>query len=253
MIGDSHAAAFGEGCFSPGTAKATLGTGCSILLNTGNRRISSTQGMVTTICWSTSERVDYALEGIIVTCGATIAWLRDHLGLFAQSRATQDMAQAAGDSHGVYLVPAFSGLGAPHWRMDLKAAITGLTFDCDKTHIVRAALESIAFQIRDVIGAMEQDSGIALQQLQVDGGITANGFVMQSLADLLGTRVVNIGMQEVSALGAAHLAGLQQGMCKRLTPMFQGNEQLYVPGSRSDQERMQRRHAGWLRAVQQLG
>ena len=252
MIGDSHAAAFGEGCFSPGTAKATLGTGCSILLNTGKRRISSTRGMVTTICWSTRERVDYALEGIIVTCGASIAWLRDNLGLFAQSRDTQDMARAAEDSHGVYLVPAFSGLGAPHWRMHLKAAITGLTFGCNKNHIVRAALESIPFQIRDVIGAMEQDSDIALQQLQVDGGITANAFVMQCLADLLGKRVANIGIEEVSALGAAHLAGLQQGMFEQMTALAQGHEKQYVPGTPPAQEAMQQRYQGWLRTVQQL-
>jgi glycerol kinase len=253
LIGDSHAAAFGEGCFSPGTAKATLGTGCSILLNTGSQRIRSTQGMVTTICWSTRERVDYALEGIIVTCGATIAWLRDNLGLFAQSRDTQAMAQAAEDSHGVYLVPAFSGLGTPHWRMDLKAAITGLTLGCDKNHIVRAALESIPFQIKDVLDAMEQDSDIPLQQLQVDGGITANGFVMQCLADLLGTQVVNIGIQEVSALGAAHLAGLQQGTFKQLAPLAQGREKLYSPGSPADRESMQQRYQGWIKAVQQLG
>jgi len=252
MIGDSHAAAFGEGCFAPGTAKATLGTGCSILLNTGDRRIRSAQGMVTTICWSTRERVDYALEGIIVTCGATIAWLRDNLGLFVQSRDTQAMAEAAEDSHGVYLVPAFSGLGAPHWRMDLKAAITGLTFGCDKNHIVRAALESIPFQIKDVIDVMEQDSDIPLQQLQADGGITANGFVMQCLADLLGTQVANIGIQEVSALGAAHLAGLQQGIFKGLTPLAQGREKLYSPGACSDQAAMQQRYQGWIRAVQQL-
>jgi len=195
---------------------------------------------------------DYALEGIIVTCGATLAWLRDNLGLFAQSRDTQDMAQAAGDSQGVYVVPAFSGLGGPHWRMDLKAAIVGLTFGCDNKHIVRAALESIPFQIRDVIAAMEQDSDIPLQQLQVDGGITANGFVMQCLADLLGTKVMNIGIQDVSALGAAHLAGLQQGIFKQLEPLAQGKEKLYVPGPRTDQESMQQRYEGWIRAVQQL-
>ena len=254
MIGDSHAAAFGEGCFSPGTAKATLGTGCSILLNTGVRRITSSRGMVTTICWSTSERVDYALEGIIVTCGATIAWLRDNLGLFAESRDTQEMARSVGDSHGVYVVPAFSGLGAPHWRMDLKAAITGLTFGCDKKHIVRAALESIPFQIRDVITAMEQDSGISLQQLQADGGITANGFVMQCLADLLGANIINIGIQEVSALGAAHLAGLQARIFSQIErlPHCDANKTLFQPGSRSDQETMQQRYDGWVDAVGQI-
>lgn len=254
MIGDSHAAAFGEGCFSPGTAKATLGTGCSILLNTGAQRITSTQGMVTTICWSTEERVDYALEGIIVTCGATINWLRDNLGLFDQDRETQEMALAAGDSQGVYLVPAFSGLGAPHWQMDLKAAIMGLTFGCDKNHIVRAALESIPFQIKDVIAAMEQDSGITLQQLQVDGGVTANRFVMQFLADLLGTNVVNIGIQEVSALGAAHLAGLQQGIFSKVDRLSQCdvNETVFAPGTNLNQETIQKHYDGWTKAVRQL-
>lgn len=212
MIGDSHAAAFGEGCFTAGTAKATLGTGCSILLNTGSSRVTSTQGMVTTICWSTEGRIDYALEGVIVSCGAVIQWLRDQLGLFVESRQTEAMALAAKDNNGVCLIPAFSGMGTPYWRMDLKAAIAGLTFGCDKNHIVRAALESIAFRIKDVLTAMEKDSGIAPAALNVDGGITANQFVMQFLADLLNTDVTTIGLEEVSALGAACLAGLQAGI-----------------------------------------
>jgi glycerol kinase len=219
MIGDSHAAAFGEGCFTAGTAKATLGTGCSILLNTGPTRVVSKQGMVTTICWSTGNRIDYALEGVIVTCGATIQWLRDHLGLFAESRQTEAMALAAKDNHGVCLIPAFSGMGTPYWRMDLKAAILGLTFGCDKTHIVRAALESMAFQVKDVLAAMEADSGIAPAALNVDGGITANRFVMQFLADLLNLKVMTLGMEEVSALGAACLAGLEAGLFKHLTDL----------------------------------
>jgi glycerol kinase len=209
MIGDSHAAAVGEGCFTEGSAKATMGTGCSILLNTGSKRIQSKQGMVTTICWSTSDRIDYALEGVIVTCGAVVKWLRDQLGLFAENQDTAAMAHALRDSNGVVLIPAFSGLGTPHWRMDLKAGIMGLTFGCDKKHIVRAALESIPIQIKDVIDAMQADSNIPLAGLNVDGGITANTFVMQFLADLLNVSVTNIGIEEVSALGAAYLAGLQ--------------------------------------------
>lgn len=254
MIGDSHAAAFGEGCFSPGTAKATLGTGCSILLNTGPKRIASTSGMVTTICWSTTERVDYALEGIIVTCGATINWLRDNLGLFAESRQTEAMAQSVPDTHGVYLVPAFSGLGAPHWLMDLKAAIVGLTFGCNKSHIVRAALESIPYQIKDVIAAMERDSGIALQALRADGGITANRFVMQFLADLLGTDVVNIGIQDVSALGAAYMAGLQQGLFDSIDQLASSNraQKSFQPGPESDRRKARKLHEGWSRAIRQL-
>jgi glycerol kinase len=252
MVGDSHAAAFGERCFSPGAAKATLGTGCSILLNTGAKRVASKAGMVTTICWSTSDRVDYALEGIIVTCGATINWLRDSVGLFADSRETETMALSVGDSAGVYLVPAFSGLGAPHWKMDLRAAILGLTFGCDKNHIVRAALESIPFQIKDVIVAMEADSGIKLQELKVDGGITTNRFVMQLLTDLLQTDVVTIGMPDVSALGAACLAGLQSGMFQGVGQLerLSMDKQAYSPGPGA--QAAHTAYEGWEGAIQQL-
>ncbi|MCF0051823.1 glycerol kinase GlpK [Dyadobacter sp. LJ53] len=212
MIGDSHAAAFGEGCFAPGIAKATLGTGSSILMNIGKVPKPSQNGMVTTIGWSMGEHVEYALEGVIVTCGATISWLKNNLGMFGEITDTQEMANAVRDNNGVYLVPAFSGLGAPHWDMSRKASITGLTFDCNKNHIVRAALESIPYQIKDVIMAMESDTGILLQELKIDGGLTANTFVVQFLADLLEKPVVNLGFPEVSALGAAYLAGLQAGV-----------------------------------------
>jgi len=212
MIGDSHAAAFGEGCFGPGVAKATLGTGSSILMTIGAQPKPSQQGMVTTIGWSAGDRVEYALEGVIVTCGATIEWLKTHLGLFSDIRETESMARSVKDSGGVYLVPAFSGLGAPHWDMNRKASITGLTFNSNKNHIVRAALESIPFQIKDVIVAMENDTGIALQELKIDGGLTSNNFVVQMLADLLEKPVVNLGFPEVSALGAAYLSGLYSGV-----------------------------------------
>jgi len=252
MIGDSHAAAFGEGCVEPGMTKATMGTGSSILLNTGSETVRSKIGMVTTICWSIPGRIDYALEGIIVTCGATINWLRDRLGLFADSRETEKMALSVENSNGVYLVPAFSGLGAPYWKMDAKAAILGLTMGCDKTHLIRAALESIPFQIKDVIAAMEQDSGITLQELKTDGGITANHFVMQSLADLLNTKVVNIGMEEVSALGAAYLAGLQHGVFKDIDQI----KSLNIGGKQFspnvDVKDAQASYEGWKKAVQKL-
>jgi glycerol kinase len=252
MVGDSHAAAFGEGCFWPGMAKATMGTGSSILLNTGPERIKSNQGMVATICWSVPERVAYALEGIIVTCGATINWLRDQLGLFAESKQTEQMALSLEDNHGVYLVPAFSGLGAPHWKMNSRAAILGLTFGCDKNHVVRAALESIPYQIKDVIAAMEKDSKINLKELRVDGGITANKFIMQFLADLLQTNVVNIGLEEVSALGAAYLAGLEVGIFKdinQLETLNLGKKQ-FSPGANS--EKVLAFYEGWQKAVQML-
>ncbi|HEY4326426.1 MAG TPA: glycerol kinase GlpK [Mucilaginibacter sp.] len=212
MIGDSHAAAFGEGCFAKGTAKATLGTGCSIIMNIGNAPKKSANGMVTTICWSTESRVDYALEGVIVSCGATVEWIKTELGLFKDNAKTEAMANSVSNNNGVYLIPAFSGLGAPYWQMNRKAEIKGLTFDCNKNHIVRAALESIAYQIKDVIIAMQKDSNINLDELMVHGGITANKFVLHFLADLLNCRLICSDIPDISAKGAAMLAGLQAGV-----------------------------------------
>jgi glycerol kinase len=172
--------------------------------------------MVTTVCWSTEERVDFALEGVIVSCGSTIDWLKNEIGLFKDSTLTEPMATEIPDNNGVYIVPAFSGLGAPHWDMNRKGSITGLSFSCNKNHLVRAALESIAYQIKDVVVAMEADSKIELQELMVNGGISSNGFVLQFLADLLDRPVFNCGMHDVSALGAAYLAGLKAGIYKNL-------------------------------------
>jgi glycerol kinase len=189
--------------------------------------------MVTTICWSTDNRVDYALEGVIVTCGATIAWLKNQLGLIAQSAQTEAMAQAVENSNGVCLIPAFSGMGTPHWRMDIKAAIMGLTFDCTKNHLVRAALESMVFQIKDVVDTMISQSGVVLEALKVDGGISANGFVMQFLADLLNIKVFPNGIEEVSALGAAYLAGLHAGVYESFEQLsgLQKNKKVFQAGT----------------------
>jgi glycerol kinase len=249
MIGDSHAAAFGEGCFATGTAKATMGTGSSIMMNIGDQPKPSGRGMITTICWSTEERVDYALEGVIVTCGATIEWLKNELGILTDSRQTEAMTQAVADNNGVYLVPAFSGLGAPHWDMSRKASITGLTFDCNKNHIVRAALESIPYQIKDVIQAMEQDANINLEVLMIDGGITANQFVVQFLADLLEKPVVKIGMPDVSALGAAYLAGLKAGIFENLQHLKTLNATKTQVNPGENQEQVQKYYLGWQKAV----
>ncbi|MHC4540703.1 MAG: FGGY-family carbohydrate kinase, partial [Planctomycetota bacterium] len=229
-----------------------MGTGSSILLNTGSKRIQSENGMVTTICWSTPHRVDYALEGIIVTCGATINWLRDQLGLFTDNRQTQKIALSVENTNGVYFVPAFSGLGAPHWKMDAKAAILGLNLGSDSKHIVRAALESIPYQIKDVISAMEQDSGIKLKELKVDGGVTANHFVMQFLANLLRTDVINIGLEEVSALGAACLAGLQQGIFSDISQLknLTAGKKRFSPDTGT--EKVHVSYRGWKEAVKQL-
>jgi glycerol kinase len=249
MIGDSHAAAFGEGCFSEGTAKATLGTGCSILMNIGDKPKWSDNGMLTTICWSMEGRIDYALEGAIVSCGSTIEWLKNELNLFKSSKETENMAKLVKDNQGVYLIPAFSGLGAPHWDMNRKASLTGLSFDSTKNHIVRAALESIPYQIKDVIVAMEQAAQMRLQQLNTDGGMTSNGFVMQFLTDLLNISVVNIGMSDVSALGAAYLAGLQGNIYKDLQQLktFHSDKMFYKPNL--EHTSMQKNYAGWQKAL----
>lgn len=212
MIGDSHAAAFGEGCFEPGTAKATLGTGCSILMNIGSNPLPSANGMVTTICWSTEGRVDYALEGVIVSCGATLEWMKNELGLFKDIAETEVMANSIGNNNGVYVIPAFSGLGAPYWQMDRKGSIVGLTFDCNKNHVVRAALESIGYQIKDVINAMQADADRILDELMIHGGITSNKFVLQFIADLMDCRASCGDMPDVSALGAGMLAAMQDGI-----------------------------------------
>lgn len=248
MIGDSHAAAFGEGCFKPGTAKATLGTGCSIIMNVGDTCKHSGNGMVSTICWSTEDKVQYALEGVIVTCGATIEWLKNEMSLFEDSKQTEAIATSIADNNGVYLVPAFSGLGAPHWDMSRKASITGLTFNANKNHIVRAALESIPYQIKDVIVAMEADTKIPLQQLMIDGGISSNNFIVQFLADLLNKPVVNIGIADVSALGAAYLAGLQQKIYKDLDYLqqLQTDNRITQPTAN---DKVMNWYEGWKKAV----
>ncbi|MBS1653393.1 MAG: glycerol kinase GlpK [Bacteroidetes bacterium] len=249
MIGDSHAAAFGEGCFEAGTAKATLGTGCSILMNIGNKPKRSLNGMVTTICWSTESRIDYAFEGVIVSCGATIEWIKNELNLFNESKETELMANAVTDNGGVYLIPAFSGLGSPHWQMNRRAAITGMSFGTTKNHIVRAALESIPYQVKDVVVAMEEDAGISLQELNADGGITSNQFIMQFLADLLGKKVQTIGMPDVSALGAAYMAGLQAGVYKNIESLKELNasKNLYQPSV--NVKLVQKDYEGWQQQI----
>ncbi len=248
MIGDSHAAAFGQTCFEPGSAKATLGTGCSVMMNIGNKPKASAAGMVTTICWSTEQQVFYALEGVIVTCGATIEWLKQSWELFHDSRQTEEMATAVEDNQGVYLIPAFSGLGAPYWEMNRKASIHGLTFATTKNHLVRAALESIPYQIKDVIGAMETDAGLLLNQLMVDGGITGNRFVVQFLSNQLNRKVVTSGFPEVSALGAAYMAGLKAGVYTGLNQLQELKlvKDTLLP---TDIELHKKWYDGWKKAV----
>jgi glycerol kinase len=224
MIGDSHAAAFGEGCFEQGTAKVTLGTGCSIMMNIGQKPVLSSNGMLTTICWSTQDRVDYALEGAIVSCGSTIEWLKNELNLFQNPAETAEMAEAISDNAGVYVIPAFSGLGAPHWQMNRKASIEGMTFGTTKNHIVRAALESIPYQIKDVVEAMSQDMNASLKMISVNGGMTKNNFVMRFLSDLLEIPLKKQKNADISALGVAYLSGLKSGIFESLEHILTLND-----------------------------
>lgn len=208
IIGDSQAAFFGEECFTNGMAKATLGTGSSILYNAENISKQVSNGMLTTIGWSVDGQVNYALEGVIVSCGSTIEWLKNQMGVFKSYDEIEPMAESLKTNEGVYLVPAFSGMGAPYWQKDWKASIHGLTFGTSKEHLVRAALESITFQIKDVIHSIETETQSSLKELKVNGGITANTFLMQFIADLLKTSITNMGITDVSAWGAALISGL---------------------------------------------
>lgn len=245
LIGDSHAAAFGEGCHEAGSAKATLGTGSSILMNTGSSFVPASNGMVSTICWTTTDRVDYAMEGIIVSCGATIQWLRDQLGLIEDASQTEDMARSVPSNEGVFIIPAFAGLGAPYWKMDAKAQISGLTYGTTRNHIVRAALESVIFQIKDVIDAMTSVSTVPLAKLHIDGGMTKNLFVVNSLTDLLGCPVQAIDFEDISALGAAFMAGIGAGIYSDVSALPKQDEgsRLFEPSL--DRAAIQQAHDFW--------
>lgn len=212
--GDQQAALFGQACYKPGMAKNTYGTGCFMLMNTGEKAVASESGLLTTIAWGVNGKVEYALEGSIFIAGAVIQWLRDELRIIDNSAQSEEYAAKVKDTNGVYLVPAFVGLGAPYWDMYARGAIVGLTRGAKREHIIRAALESIAYQTRDVLEAMQKDSGITLTNLKVDGGAVANNFLMQFQSDILGVPVYRPKVTETTALGAAYLAGLAVGYWK---------------------------------------
>ena len=214
IAGDQQAALFGQACTQPGMAKNTYGTGCFMLMNTGTKRITSKNNLLTTVAWRIAGRTEYALEGSIFIAGAVVQWLRDGLEFFRASPEVEALAASVTDTGGVYLVPAFAGLGAPHWDQYARGTIVGLTRGTTKAHIARAALEGIALQTMDVLKAMEADAGIKLKQLRVDGGASANDLLMQLQADLLGVSVVRPKVAETTALGAAYLAGLAVGFWK---------------------------------------
>jgi glycerol kinase len=212
--GDQQAALFGQTCFKPGTAKNTYGTGCFMLMNTGEKAVESNSGLLTTIAWGADGKVEYALEGSVFIAGAAIQWLRDELRMIKNAADSEEYATAVEDTNGVYMVPAFVGLGAPHWDQYARGAIVGLTRGTKKEHFIRATLESLAYQTFDVLKAMQEDSGIELQALKVDGGACANNFLMQFQSDILGVQVDRPQVIETTALGAAYLAGLAVGYWK---------------------------------------
>lgn len=212
--GDQQAALFGQACYETGMAKNTYGTGCFMLMNTGEEMVLSNNGLLTTIAWGVDGKVEYALEGSIFIGGAVVQWLRDELKLISDAADSEYFATKVKDSNGVYVVPAFVGLGAPYWDMYARGTIVGLTRGANRNHIIRAALESIAYQTRDVLDAMQVDSGIDLQALKVDGGAVANNFLMQFQSDILGVPVERPEITETTALGAAYLAGLAVGFWK---------------------------------------
>lgn len=214
VAGDQQAALFGQACFDSGMVKNTYGTGCFMLMNTGEQAVTSDNGLLTTIAWGIDGKVEYALEGSIFVAGSAIQWLRDGLRMFRKASESERYAKRVDSTDGVYVVPAFVGLGTPYWNSDVKGAVFGLTRGTSKEHFIRATLESLAYQTKDVLDAMEADSGISLKTLRVDGGAVSNNFLMQFQADLLNVPVERTTINETTALGAAYLAGLAVGFWK---------------------------------------
>ena len=250
--GDQQAALFGQTCFKPGEAKNTYGTGCFLLMNTGETPVTSTNGLVTTIAWGLNGKVEYALEGSIFVAGAAIQWLRDEMGLVENSPASERYARMVEDTNGVYMVPAFVGLGAPYWDPYARGAIVGLTRGANRNHVIRATLESLAYQTWDVLHAMEADSGIKLDSLKVDGGACANDFLMQFQADMIRAEVRRPVCIETTAMGAAYLAGLAVGYWSSQEDV-KSNWQVsgsFVP--QMDAKLAQEKLDGWHAAVKML-
>ena len=249
--GDQQAALFGQTCFAPGEAKNTYGTGCFLLMNTGEQPVYSKHGLVTTIAWGLDGTVQYALEGSIFVAGASIQWLRDEMRLIDSAADSEYMARKVKDTNGCYVVPAFTGLGAPHWDQYARGTIVGITRGVNKYHIIRATLESIAYQVEDVLSAMEADSGITLSALKVDGGASANDFLMQTQADMIGAPVNRPVCVETTAMGAAYLAGLAVDYWKDKEDVKENwqTDRVFVP--EIDRSEREKRLRGWRRAVKQ--
>lgn len=250
IAGDQQAALFGQGCFYPGMVKNTYGTGCFVLMNTGDKMIKSNNGLLTTIAWGLDGKISYALEGSVFVAGAAIQWLRDELKLVYDSPQSEYYAEKAEDTGGVYVVPAFTGLGAPYWDMYARGGIFGLTRGTKREHLVRATLESLAYQSKDVIEAMKEDAGIPLANLRVDGGASANNFLMQFQADMLDTEIHRPKTLETTALGAAYLAGLAVGYWKDLDEIYDEIRIDKVFVSEMPEEVRNKNYKYWKKAVE---
>ena len=247
--GDQQSALFGQTCFVAGEAKNTYGTGCFLLMNTGEKPVFSKNGLVTTIAWGLDGKVHYALEGSIFVAGAAVQWLRDEMRLIDSAMDSEYMAKKVKDTNGCYVVPSFTGLGAPYWDQYARGTIVGITRGVNKYHIIRATLESLAYQVNDVLTAMKADSGISLASLKVDGGASANDFLMQTQADIINAPVQRPRCVETTAMGAAYLAGLAVGYWKSKEEVLKNwaIDRTFVP-SIADQERA-KRIRGWNKAV----
>lgn len=249
--GDQQSALFGQACFSPGAAKNTYGTGGFLLMNTGEKPVSSQHGLVTTIAWGLDGKITYALEGSIFVAGAAIQWLRDELKMISSAAETEELCRGVADTCGVYLVPAFVGLGAPYWDPYARGILTGLTRGANRSHIVRAAVESMAYQTYDVLHAMEQDAGIPLAELRVDGGAAANTFLLQFQSDITGVPVLRPSTLETTALGAAYLAGLAVGYWKDVTEIRRNWQVSCAFSPMASHEEAEEKITGWHHAVEQ--
>lgn len=249
VAGDQQAALFGQACYQEGMAKNTYGTGCFMLMNTGEKAVKSEHGLLTTIAWGLDGKVEYALEGSTFVAGSAIQWLRDGLRMFKEAKDSEAYAARVSSTDGVYMVPAFVGLGTPYWDSDVRGAVFGLTRGTSKEHFIRATLESLAYQTRDVLSAMEQDSGIALKTLRVDGGAVQNNFLMQFQSDILNVPVERPIVSETTALGAAYLAGLAVGYWESQEEIAKQwvIDKKFEPGM-SDFER-EKLYEGWKKAV----
>lgn len=248
--GDQAAALIGQGCINRGQAKNTYGTGCFTLLNTGDQSVRSNSGLVTSVAWSINGKTTYALEGSVFNAGSSIQWLRDEVGMLATSSECEALATSVPDNGGVYLVSAFTGLGAPRWDMYARGAIVGLTRGSTKAHIVRAALEGIAYQVKDLLDAMEKDAGEELSVLRVDGGASVNNFMMQFQSDILRKPIDRPQMVETTAFGAAFLAGLATGVWSDISDITSIRKSDRIFEAQMDPEKAERLHRTWLRAVE---